>query len=164
MQSTPSDGHPRRSANTVHSATLTAAMLNNKVACSGNGAKFNTSMTQASAHQPAPHTSNTWDNRNRLSPLNRSSEWPICKRQAPTIAASPSSSGAQNPPWVMGCRASLNCGPAARNSAPPNSCTASALNTNVRDCRCTPANSVSIPAKAQLITVPWLKKNSGASK
>ncbi|MCY1404594.1 hypothetical protein D9M71_198070 [compost metagenome] len=54
-------------------------------------------MTQANAHQPAPHTSNAWDNRNRLSPSNASGEGPICRRQAPTIAASPNTSGAQNP-------------------------------------------------------------------
>ncbi|MNN42159.1 hypothetical protein D3C81_1563190 [compost metagenome] len=74
MPSVPSDGHFRRSANTVHSATLTAAMPNNKVACVGSGAKCSTSMPQANAHQPAPHTSNTWDNRNRLSPSNAPSE------------------------------------------------------------------------------------------
>ncbi|MCY1359374.1 hypothetical protein D9M69_459420 [compost metagenome] len=72
-------------------------MLNNKVACIGSDAKCSTSMTQANAHQPAPHTSNAWDNRNRLSPSNASGECPICKRHAPTIAASPNTSGAQNP-------------------------------------------------------------------
>ncbi|MNF57769.1 hypothetical protein D3C84_393090 [compost metagenome] len=52
----------------------------------------------------------------------------------------------------------------SRNNTPPSSCTANAANRNVRDCRRRPTNKVTRPANAQLIAVPWVKKNSGASR
>ncbi|MDT4884066.1 hypothetical protein FQZ97_1201760 [compost metagenome] len=51
-----------------------------------------------------------------------------------------------------------------RNNAPPSNCTANAVNRKVRDCRRRPTNNVARPASAQVIAVPWVKKNSGASR
>ncbi|MNF81033.1 hypothetical protein D3C84_632880 [compost metagenome] len=98
MQSNPSDGHFRRSANTAHKATLTAAANSNNVACRLTGAKRSTSLIHASAHQPAPHTNNTSDKRFKLNGSNAAPWLPSCKRQAPTSAARPSNSGVQKPP------------------------------------------------------------------
>ena len=52
---------------TQHSMAATAS---SNVACRFNGAKRSTSLIHASAHQPAPHTSNTWDKRCKLNPSN----------------------------------------------------------------------------------------------
>ncbi|MNL04682.1 hypothetical protein D3C87_1252570 [compost metagenome] len=160
MQSSPSDGHFRRSASTVHNATLKVATASSSVACKDNGAKRSTSLTHASAHQPAPHTSNAWDKRCALSPARLAS----CKRHAPTNPATPSTNGVQNSPWANGRKPSSSMGSATRNNAPPSHCTAKAVNTNVREGRRKPTSNVTNPATAQLIAVPWAKKNSGASR
>ncbi|MNP01626.1 hypothetical protein D3C76_934500 [compost metagenome] len=89
---------------------------------------------------------------------------PRCNRQEPTKPDSPNTSGAQNPPWANGRSASAEGDPATRNIAPASNCTAQAVTRNVRDGRRSPTNKVANPANAQLIVVPGIKKNSGASR
>ncbi|MNL09965.1 hypothetical protein D3C87_1307440 [compost metagenome] len=87
-----------------------------------------------------------------------------CTRQAPTNPARPSINGVQKPPWANGRKSSVNNSATSRNSTPPSHCTAMAVNTKVRDGRRRPTNNVINPANAQLIVVPSVKKNSGASR